>query len=60
MSGGLALEVANEGIRVDTLSPGPIATEMHWPGKLEVGAKRTPMQRAGTPEEVASTVLFLA
>jgi NAD(P)-dependent dehydrogenase (short-subunit alcohol dehydrogenase family) len=57
---GLAREVANEGIRVNAVSPGPIVTEMHRPGKLEVGAKRAPMQRAGTPEEVASTVLFLA
>jgi NAD(P)-dependent dehydrogenase (short-subunit alcohol dehydrogenase family) len=57
---GLAREVAAEGIRVNAVSPGPIVTEMHRPGKLEVGAKRAPMQRAGTPEEVASTVLFLA
>lgn len=57
---GLAREVANEGIRVNAVSPGPIATEMHRPGRLESGAKRAPMQRAGTPDEVASTVLFLA
>jgi NAD(P)-dependent dehydrogenase (short-subunit alcohol dehydrogenase family) len=57
---GLAREVAAEGIRVNAVSPGPIATEMHRPGRLEVGAQRAPMQRAGTPEEVASTVLFLA
>jgi NAD(P)-dependent dehydrogenase (short-subunit alcohol dehydrogenase family) len=57
---GLARELATEGIRVNAVSPGPIVTEMHRPGKLEVGAKRAPMQRAGTPEEVAETVLFLA
>ncbi|HEY8509536.1 MAG TPA: SDR family oxidoreductase [Steroidobacteraceae bacterium] len=57
---GLAREVATEGIRVNAVSPGPIVTEMHRPGKLEVGAKRSPMQRAGLPEEVASTVMFLA
>ena len=57
---GLAREVAAEGIRVNAVSPGPIVTEMHRPGKLEVNAKRAPMQRAGTPEEVAETVLFLA
>jgi NAD(P)-dependent dehydrogenase (short-subunit alcohol dehydrogenase family) len=60
LTNGLAREVANEGIRVNAISPGPIATEMHRPGKLEIGAKRAPMQRAGTPEEVAATVLFLA
>lgn len=60
MNNGLSREVAAEGIRVNAVSPGPIVTEMHRPGKLEVGAKRAPMQRAGTPEEVAEAVLFLA
>jgi NAD(P)-dependent dehydrogenase (short-subunit alcohol dehydrogenase family) len=59
LTSGLAREVASEGIRVNAVSPGPIATEMHRPGRLETGAKRAPMQRAGTAEEVASTVLFL-
>ncbi len=59
LTNGLAREVAAEGIRVNAVSPGPIATEMHRPGRLEVGAKRTPMQRAGTPQEVAATVMFL-
>lgn len=59
LNNGLAREVAAEGIRVNAVSPGPIVTEMHRPGKLEVGAARAPMQRAGTPEEVAETVLFL-
>jgi NAD(P)-dependent dehydrogenase (short-subunit alcohol dehydrogenase family) len=57
---GLAREVATEGIRVNAVSPGPIVTEMHRPGKLEVGAKKAPMQRAGTPEEVADAVMYLA
>jgi NAD(P)-dependent dehydrogenase (short-subunit alcohol dehydrogenase family) len=60
LTNGLAREVAAEGIRVNAVSPGPIITEMHRPGKLEVGAKRAPMQRAGTPEEVAEAVMFLA
>jgi NAD(P)-dependent dehydrogenase (short-subunit alcohol dehydrogenase family) len=59
LTSGLAREVAGEGIRVNAVSPGPIATEMHRPGKLESGAQRAPMQRAGAPAEVASTVLFL-
>jgi NAD(P)-dependent dehydrogenase (short-subunit alcohol dehydrogenase family) len=59
LTNGLAREVAAEGIRVNAVSPGPIATEMHRPGRLEGAAQRSPMQRAGTPEEVASTVLFL-
>lgn len=60
LTSGLAREVGAEGIRVNAVSPGPIDTEMHRPGKLESGAKRAPLQRAGTPDEVASTVLFLA
>ncbi len=59
LTNGLAREVGPEGIRVNAVSPGPIATEIHQPGKLELGAKRAPLQRVGTPEEVASTVLFL-
>jgi len=59
LTNGLAREVGPEGIRVNAVSPGPIATDIHQPGKLELGAKRAPLQRVGTPEEVASTVLFL-
>lgn len=60
LTSGLAREVAAEGIRVNAVSPGPIVTGMHRPGRLEVAEKRPPMQRAGKPEEVAETVLFLA
>jgi NAD(P)-dependent dehydrogenase (short-subunit alcohol dehydrogenase family) len=57
---GLAREVAAEGIRVNAVSPGPIITGMHRPGRLESAGERAPMKRAGTPEEVAQAVLFLA
>jgi NAD(P)-dependent dehydrogenase (short-subunit alcohol dehydrogenase family) len=60
LTNGLAREVAAEGVRVNAVSPGPVVTEMHRPGRLEVGAQRAPMQRAGAPEEVAEAVLFLA
>lgn len=56
---GLAREVGPEGIRVNAVSPGPIVTEMHRPGKLDLAVKLSPLQRAGAPEEVASAVMFL-
>ena len=59
LANGLSREVAAEGIRVNVVSPGPIATEMHRPGRLEVAEKRAPMQRAGTPQEAAEAVMFL-
>jgi NAD(P)-dependent dehydrogenase (short-subunit alcohol dehydrogenase family) len=59
LANGLARELGPEGIRVNVVSPGPIATEMHRTGRLEAGASRAPLQRAGTAEEVAESVLFL-
>ena len=56
---GLAREVAGEGIRVNAVAPGPIATDMHRPGRLEEGVRRSAMGRAGTPGEVADAIMFL-
>lgn len=57
---GLARELGREGIRVNAVAPGPIATEMHRPGRLEEGVRKSVMGRAGTPEEVAAAAIFLA
>jgi NAD(P)-dependent dehydrogenase (short-subunit alcohol dehydrogenase family) len=56
---GLAREVGAEGIRVNVVSPGPIRTDIHVPGKLDAIAHALPMRRAGEPDEVASAVMFL-
>lgn len=58
-----AKELAHRGVRVNAVQPGLIRTEMTeslrediWNAKLA----EVPMRRAGEPEEVAGTVLFLA
>jgi len=59
----LALEVANKGVTVNTVSPGYIATDMVKAIKPEVLEKivaTIPVKRLGTPEEVGAMVAFLA
>jgi NAD(P)-dependent dehydrogenase (short-subunit alcohol dehydrogenase family) len=56
---GLARELAGEGIRVNAVAPGPIATDIHPPGRLERLIQAVPLARAGTMEEVAESVVFL-
>lgn len=60
---GLAKEVANEGIRVNAVSPGIIYTEIHASGgepqRVDRLKDSIPMKRGGHPEEVARAVLWL-
>lgn len=60
---GLSLEVAAEGIRVNCVRPGFIYTEMHAdggePDRVDRLADSIPMQRGGTVEEVAHSILWL-
>jgi NAD(P)-dependent dehydrogenase (short-subunit alcohol dehydrogenase family) len=56
---GLAREVAKEGIRFNTIRPGPTKTEIHEPGRLERITPLLPTGRPGEPEEIAEAILFL-
>lgn len=61
-----ALEYARQGIRVNTVSPAVIQTEMadrafnNDPEKLAAMAQMHPIGRIGQPSEIASAVLWLA
>jgi len=65
----LSAELVDRGIRVNVVSPGPVATPIF--GKLGIDEDaldetlkniktQVPMKRFGRPEEIAKTVLFLA
>lgn len=61
-----AIEYAQQGIRVNAISPGVIRSELateFWslndPAKYAFAASMHPMNRVGTPEEVAALAVFL-
>ena len=59
----VAHEVAPLGIRVNTIAPGPVDTDLldRATGGDPTGfTQMVPLQRAGTPEEIAAWVSFLA
>ncbi len=64
-----ALELAPKGVRVNAVNPGVVVTNLHRNGGMDEEAyarflqhsKDThPLGRAGTPEEIAELILFLA
>ena len=65
----LSAELLDRGVRVNVVSPGPIATPIYRSLGVpadqlaEIGQRtlaRIPLKRIGTPEEIASAVLYLA
>ena len=64
MSNILAKELRGKGITVNAVAPGPTATALFLNGKppevIERLAKAAPLERLGTPEDIANAVAFLA
>jgi 3-oxoacyl-[acyl-carrier protein] reductase len=63
LSKALAVELAEDAIRVNTVSPGLIQTELtqfYAEKVFKMEALRTPLRRVATPEDVARTVAYLA
>ena len=63
----VALELAEHGVNVNAVAPGPIDTERFGPGLRKLNEtveyspnRMTPLRRLGQPFEVAHAVLFLA
>lgn len=61
---GTALDVASKGIRVNSVNPGMIHTELFSDGtiteeQLQEDMKKYPLKRYGKPEEVAYAVIYL-
>jgi 3alpha(or 20beta)-hydroxysteroid dehydrogenase len=62
MTKAAAIDLAPRKIRVNSIHPGPIDTEMlnvRTPEQNALRLERVPMKRMGTVDEVASLVLFL-
>jgi 3-oxoacyl-[acyl-carrier protein] reductase len=60
----LSKELRGRSITVNAVAPGPTATDLFLTGKspelIERMAKMNPMERLGTPEDIAAAVAFLA
>jgi 3-oxoacyl-[acyl-carrier protein] reductase len=63
MTGILAKELRGRSITVNAIAPGPTATDLFLEGKapelIERMAKMSPLERLGTPVDIAAAVAFL-
>jgi 3-oxoacyl-[acyl-carrier protein] reductase len=63
MTNIFAKEMRGKGISVNAVAPGPTATDLFLDGKPDELVKRlaqaAPLERLGTPEDIAHTVAFL-
>jgi 3-oxoacyl-[acyl-carrier protein] reductase len=63
LTGILAKEMRGRGVTVNAVAPGPTGTELFLDGKpgavIEKLSKATPLERLGTPEDIANVVAFL-
>ncbi|MGY0558168.1 MULTISPECIES: SDR family oxidoreductase [unclassified Lysobacter] len=64
LTGVLAKELRGRNITVNAVAPGPTATALFLDGKspelIERMSKMNPLERLGTPEDIAAAVAFLA
>jgi 3-oxoacyl-[acyl-carrier protein] reductase len=64
MTSVLAKELRGRSITVNAVAPGPTATDLFLNGKspeiIDRFAKMNPLERLGTPEDIAASVAFLA
>jgi len=60
---GLGVELARDGIRINAIRPGMVDTPMHaktgQADRVAEAASSTPLGRAGRPEEVAESIVWL-
>jgi 3-oxoacyl-[acyl-carrier protein] reductase len=64
MTGVLSKEMRGRSVTVNAVAPGPTATDLFLRGKsdqlIDHMAKMNPLERLGTPDDIAATVAFLA
>jgi 3-oxoacyl-[acyl-carrier protein] reductase len=64
MSAIMAKEMRGRNITVNVVAPGPVATDLFLHGKspeqIDHMAKIPPLERLGTPEDIAAVISFLA